>query len=116
MVESVRKFRPMIAGVPKSAMESTKARMAPDDTAGALLSDADLSVLALNRGRYHVYVRDVRDEYARFDDEQFAKGRLRVIDDLLGREQLFRTERGRALWQQAARATLAEERTRWPLS
>ncbi|MFN8120308.1 MAG: DUF4031 domain-containing protein [Micropruina glycogenica] len=89
---------------------------APDDTAGALLSDADLSVLALNRGRYHVYVRDVRDEYARFDDEQFAKGRLRVIDDLLGREQLFRTERGRALWQQAARANLAEERTRWPLS
>ena len=89
---------------------------APGDTAGALLSDADLSVLALNRGRYHVYVRDVRDEYARFDDEQFAKGRLRVIDDLLGREQLFRTERGRALWQQAARANLAEERTRWPLS
>ncbi len=81
-----------------------------------MLSDADLSVLALNRGRYHVYVRDVRDEYARFDDEQFAKGRLRVIDDLLGREQLFRTERGRALWQQAARANLAEERTRWPLS
>ncbi len=89
---------------------------APDDRNGQLLSDADLSVLALNRGRYHVYVRDVRDEYARFDDEQFAKGRLRVIDDLLGREQLFRTERGRALWQQAARANLAEERTRWPLS
>ncbi len=61
-------------------------------------------------------MRDVRDEYARFDDEQFAQGRLRVIDGLMGRERLFRTERGRQLWQRAARANLAEERTRWPLS
>ncbi|MFT3969540.1 MAG: DUF4031 domain-containing protein [Micropruina sp.] len=47
----------------------------PDDVGAALLVDADLSILGQVRGRYHVYLRDVRDEYARYDDEQFRQGR-----------------------------------------
>lgn len=84
----------------------------PGDRAAELLTDADLSVLGLNRGRYHVYVRDVREEYARYDDEQFRLGRLQVVDDLLGRQQLFRTDGGRRLWQDSARVNLSEERRR----
>lgn len=84
----------------------------PGDHGAELLMDADLSVLGLIRGRYHIYARDVREEYARYDDEQFSQGRLQVIDDLLGRDQLFRTERGRQLWQVAARTNLTEERAR----
>ena len=41
-------------------MESTK----PSAVPGALLSDADLSILGQVPGRYHVYVRDVRLDYA----------------------------------------------------
>ena len=84
----------------------------PGDPAAELLMDADLSVLGLIRGRYHIYARDVREEYARYDDEQFSRGRVQVIDDLLARQQLFRTERGRQLWQATARLNLAEERAR----
>ncbi|MFT3859833.1 DUF4031 domain-containing protein [Micropruina sp.] len=85
---------------------------APGDAYGQLLSDADLSVLGLIPGRYHVYARDVREEYLRYPDEQFAHGRRLVIDDLLNRDPLFRTERGRELWQARARTNLAEERAR----
>lgn len=85
---------------------------APGDHNAALLMDADLSVLGQIRGRYHVYARDVREEYTRYDDESYRRGRLTVLDDLLDRTQLFHTEPGRALWDEAARRNLAEERTR----
>ena len=85
---------------------------ASGDRNGALLTDADLSVLGLNRGRYHVYARDVREEYARFSDDEFRRGRLAVVEDLLSRSVLFHTETGRMLWDEPARRNLSEERDR----
>lgn len=85
----------------------------PDDAAGALLCDADLSILGQTRGRYHVYVRDVRLEYADVDDALFARGRLQVIDRLLALDPLYATATGRRLWADRARTNLTEERARW---
>ncbi|MBK8447423.1 MAG: DUF4031 domain-containing protein [Micropruina sp.] len=85
---------------------------APGDRNAALLVDADLSVLGQPRGRYHVYARDVREEYARYDDETYRRGRLAVLDDLLARAELFHTQRGHSLWNDAARRNLSEERAR----
>ena len=82
----------------------------PDDEAAALLSDADLSVLGQLPGRYHVYLRDVRLDYAHIDDEAWRRGRLAVVDSLLALDPLFHTETGRRLWQAAAAANLAAER------
>lgn len=84
----------------------------PDDTAWALLVDADLSVLGQNRGRYHVYLRDIRAEYLQYSDADFTAGRLAVVRGLLDRPTLFHTERGRELWLDAARRNLSEEATR----
>lgn len=86
----------------------------PDDgdLDAALLVDADLSVLGQNRGRYHVYLRDVREEYADHPDEDFRRGRLAVVEGLATRRPLFRTEAGRRLWAARAQANLAEERAR----
>ena len=83
-----------------------------DDRDAALLVDADLSILGQNRGRYHVYARDVREEYAQYPDDDFRQGRLAVIDGLLGRRPLFHTETGRRLWAAAAQRNLGEERAR----
>lgn len=82
----------------------------PGDQAGEALCDADLSVLALPPGRYFCYVRDVRLDYAHVPNEDFRVGRLRVLDELLARESLFRTPRGQQDWTPEATRNLMDER------
>lgn len=86
-------------------------RHAPDldDAGGTLLSDADLSILAVPEGRYHVYLRDVRLDYAHVGDEVFRAGRRAVVERLLSTTPLFRTHRGFDLWEDAARTNLTAE-------
>lgn len=84
----------------------------PGDPDAAVLVDADLSVLGQVAGRYHVYLRDVREEYARYTDEEFRQGRLAVVEALLGRDRLFHTRPGRGLWADRAAVNLAEEHAR----
>ena len=83
------------------------------DDRGALVLDADLSVLGTAPGRYHVYARDVRLEYSQFSDTEFASGRLRVLDRLLNLEELYRTPAAKSRWLASARANLASEHRRW---
>lgn len=83
------------------------------DHAGALLVDADLSILGMKPGRYDVYVRDVRADYAHVDDDHWRVGRVQVLDHLLGLTPLFRTEQGRQMWAAQAAINLAAERARW---
>ncbi|WP_425471448.1 HD domain-containing protein, partial [Tessaracoccus massiliensis] len=81
----------------------------PSDPREALLSDADLSILGQIPGRYHVYVRDVRLDYAHLEDRAWRRGRAQVLEHLLAKEPLFHTELGRDLWETAARRNLAAE-------
>ncbi len=86
---------------------------APADAAGAALCDADLSILGALPGRYDVYVRDVRLDYAHIDDAPWAVGRTAVLDSLLALDPLYRTPMGRELWSERAVANLTRERARW---
>ena len=81
----------------------------PTDEPSALLSDADLSVLGQSAGRYHVYLRDVRLDYAHVDDGTWRSGRRAVVQSLLAADPLFHTRQGSALWAEAARRNLADE-------
>ncbi len=85
----------------------------PGDDAGILLVDGDLSVLGLPPGRYHYYSRGVRLEYPQTDDEMFASGRMRALDGLLSKEQLFGSMAGREFWESQARGNLDVEHARW---
>jgi predicted metal-dependent HD superfamily phosphohydrolase len=82
---------------------------APEDHRGAVLCDADLAILAAPRERYAAYVAGVRADFAHVGDEAFRAGRLAVLEELLGREALFRTSHARAAWEPPARRNLAEE-------
>jgi len=82
---------------------------APDDRSGALLCDADLSVLGADATRYADYVAAVRAEYAHVDDAGWRTGRADVLRRLLAFDPLFRTQAGRARWESAARANLTAE-------
>lgn len=85
----------------------------PHDQAGAIVLDADLAVLGQPRGRYDVYVRDVRLEYEQVPEPDFRRGRVQVLDHLLGLTPLFATGQGRLRWEDTARGNLAAERRRW---
>lgn len=82
---------------------------APGDDAGALVSDADLAVLAGSPTTYQRYVRRVRAEYAHVDDAAWRVGRAEVLRNLLAAENLFATPAGRDRWESRARANLASE-------
>lgn len=79
------------------------------DSAGRLLCDADLEVLARPWPQYLRYVDEVRRDYAHVSDADFALGRARVLRTLLALAPLYGTTAGRRLWESAARANLARE-------
>jgi len=82
---------------------------APDDAAGALLCDADMSILAATPADYRRYTDAIRQEYRHLDDKAFARGRLDFITSTLGRP-IFHTVTGARLGQQAASNLAAERR------
>ena len=84
-------------------------RPEPGDDDGALLCDADLSVLGGEPEPYARYVAAVRADYAHIGDADFAAGRAAVVRQLLALDPLFSTERARQLWQEAARRNLEAE-------
>ncbi|WP_426997162.1 DUF4031 domain-containing protein [Pseudarthrobacter sp. N5] len=79
------------------------------DDDGALLCDADLSVLGGGPEPYARYVAAVREDYAHIGDADFAAGRAAVVHQLLELEPLFHTPRARELWLDAARRNLQAE-------
>lgn len=81
----------------------------PHDRSGALLSDADLSVLGADPRRYADYVAAVRAEYSHVDDAGWRTGRTRLLRDLLALDPLFRTAGGRDRWETPARTNLTAE-------
>ncbi|WP_291278253.1 DUF4031 domain-containing protein [Galactobacter sp.] len=94
------------------AIEMTAHHRPGDDPAQALLSDADLRVLARPSASYERYVADVRRDYAQVNDEDFARGRAQVLTNLLAADRLFVTPTGHELWEAAARANLEAELAR----
>ncbi|WP_022911005.1 MULTISPECIES: DUF4031 domain-containing protein [Aestuariimicrobium] len=79
------------------------------DEAGQALSDADLSTLAGPEGRYWMYARAIRMEYAHVDDAAFRRGRAQVLQGFLESERIFHTDRGLELWEAQARSNLTGE-------
>ena len=81
----------------------------PGDDDGALLCDADLSVLGGEPEPYARYVAAVREDYAHIGDADFAAGRAAVVRQLLALDPLFHSARARELWLDAARRNLQGE-------
>jgi len=85
---------------------------APGDRTGALLTDADLSVLAADDLGYQTYVDGVRAEHAHVDDESWRHGRRAVLRSFLDRPAIFRTPIGRERWEARARSNISAELAR----
>jgi predicted metal-dependent HD superfamily phosphohydrolase len=73
------------------------------DGEAALLADIDLAILGASPARYDRFERDVRREYARFDDAQRRTGRARVLRGFLERMSIYQTSSFQHLEPQARR-------------
>jgi predicted metal-dependent HD superfamily phosphohydrolase len=66
-------------------------RATPEDADGAVLLDADLAVLGADAPAYDRYARAIRQEYAWVPEEDYRKGRARVLQGFLERPRIYRT-------------------------
>ena len=82
---------------------------AAGDHNGEVLSDADLSALAVRPDVYRRNTAAIRLEYTHIDDTVFTKGRLQVLAALLEAPAVFRTEAGRQRWEASARQNMLAE-------
>ncbi|WP_062462012.1 HD domain-containing protein [Demequina soli] len=106
-------------GVPDLKIEAVAAMVkglsrhvaTPDTPDAAVLSDADLAILASDPQRYKTYLRDVREEYAEIPDARFYTARRAIVAKLLGRERLYTSPLG-ATWESQARQNLTAELAR----
>jgi pantetheine-phosphate adenylyltransferase len=62
------------------------------DLDGAFFIDNDLWILGAPAERYLRYVNDLRREYEVYDDAEWAAGRLKFLETMSQREQIFKTE------------------------
>lgn len=73
-----------------------------------VLLDADLSILGAPADAFEAYERAVAEEYTSvFSPKEFLVGRKAFLEKLLKREWIFYSERGRRLWEGAARTNIA---------
>lgn len=79
------------------------------DANGAVVSDADLSVLAAPTDEYLAYATAIRAEYRHIADRVFRAGRAGVLRSLLSEPHLFATAFGRAHWEDRARSNMLAE-------
>ncbi len=98
-----------VAAVSRLVLMTATHDPAPGDADGAVLSDADLAILACPPQRYHRYVAAVREEYAHVPDDLFRTGRAAVLRTLEAAPRLYRTAPAQQRWEAAARANIARE-------
>ncbi|MEX5236297.1 DUF4031 domain-containing protein [Kocuria arenosa] len=100
---------PLVAEVERLVLLTLGHRVVDEDTVGAVLLDADLAVLGADPAGYAAYVAGVREEYAHVPGPLFGQARLRVLEDLQGRQPLFRTAAAQRRWGPAAARNLDSE-------
>ena len=98
-----------VAEVGRLVRLTTTHEPARGDRNGAVLCDADLSVLGGTPESYATYASHVREEYAGLDEATFRAGRRQVLESLAGRDPLFRTAAARTRWEERARRNLRTE-------
>lgn len=79
------------------------------DVEADVLLDADLSVLGSPAPEYANYLAGVRAEYSAVSEQDWRAGRARLLEALLAREPLYRSEPARRRWTAQARRNIAAE-------
>lgn len=76
-----------------------------------LFMDADMSILATDRGDYHRYMLAIRQEYQVVPDELYIEGRKNILGEFLSRSELFLHPQIRSELDHVARFNMQDELT-----
>jgi len=104
-------------GVPEQTIVTTREMiLATKHHRGADLSwdmkaflDLDTSILGAPGEIYEEYSRAIRKEYSWVPDVLYREGRMKILNDFLGRERIYHTEEINANYEAQARHNIAEE-------
>lgn len=93
----------------KQHILATKKHRVSTDNDTNLLTDADLSILGQPWRVYDAYRKNIRKEYGIFPDPIFHAGRLKVLQQFLQMERLYKTEGFYRQYEGAAEKNLSRE-------
>jgi predicted metal-dependent HD superfamily phosphohydrolase len=74
-----------------------------------LFLDFDLEVLSRSREEYDIYAKQIRKEYGHYKENEYRKGRLKVLQGFMERDRLYFSEKFYAENEEAARRNLRVE-------
>lgn len=71
--------------------------------------DLDLCILGTNNEKYRNYIRNIRKEYVFVPDKIYTKERIKILENFLNQEFIFKTERFQNLYEKMARKNIKYE-------
>lgn len=92
----------------KEQILSTKTHESTNNDTLFLL-DADLSILGQIESKYTEYQQNIRKEYSVFSNEQYRKGRKKVVEFFLVKKQIYKTDFFINKYENIARSNLKNE-------
>jgi len=84
-------------------------RTTAEDANGAVMLDADLTILGAPPDEYDRYAAAIRMEYSWIEEAAYRTGRAKVLRGFVVRERLFLLDRMHARYESAARGNLQRE-------
>ncbi len=80
-----------------------------EDFATKLFLDLDLLILGTNNKVYLKYAENIRKEYSFVPDEIYSKERLKILENFLNQEFIFRTDRFNKQYEMIAKQNIKSE-------
>lgn len=95
----------------KKLIVSTKKHevLLSENNDNAYFLDMDMSILGTDWNVYHNYLKNIRKEYALFPNFMYNKGRKKVLEHFLERENLYLTEYFKTKYEAHARENIKKE-------
>jgi predicted metal-dependent HD superfamily phosphohydrolase len=81
----------------------------PDDKEGAILLDADLSILGASEEIYLAYSHNIRKEYGFVPGEFYSAARRRVLETFLDKDRIYITDKLHESLEKTARRNIRKE-------
>ncbi|MEM8523447.1 MAG: hypothetical protein AAGG68_02330 [Bacteroidota bacterium] len=90
-------------------IEATKMHQLSEDRDTNFLIDIDLAVLGQEWKTYEEYCQQIRREYRIYPNFMYRKGRKKVLEKILGQDQLYKTPYFFARYEAQARKNMERE-------
>ena len=84
----------------------TKHDSEPKNIDEKILIDVDLAIFGQQPEQYNEYEKKIREEYSWIPEQNFWKGRIKLLKNFLDREFIFYTEDFRSKYEEQARRNL----------